>query len=105
MSVEWRTYGGADAILVVDQESEMASEVSRPDEAALKSYLAVTGNLERWRRSLDWRPINGDDSDPEAFGELVLSRAESGQIIFVDPELFWEGVYRWFRAHGEDYNT
>jgi hypothetical protein len=105
MDVQWRSYGGSDAIVLVDPGSETVSEISRPDEAALRDYLAVTGSLDRWRRSMQWRPLNGEDRDPETFGDLVVSRAESGEITFLDPELFWEGVYRWFRSHGSDYNS
>src|SRR5487761_188624 len=105
MRVEWRIDQGADTIVLVDPSAETVSEVLTPDEGAMKAYLAVTGNLERWRSSMAWRPIEGEDRDPDAWGELVLSRADSGQVIHVNPDLFWEGVYRWFRSRGVDYNS
>lgn len=105
MTVEWRFHDGADAIVLVDAGAEAVSEVPTPDAGVLKDYLAVSGNLERWRSSMAWRPVNGDSCDPNAWGELVLSRADSGEVIYLDPELFWERVYRCFRSRGVDYNT
>jgi hypothetical protein len=105
MSVEWRFHDGADAIVLVDASAKAVSEVTTPDEGALKAYLEVTGNLERWQSSMAWSPIDGDSSDPDGWGELVLSRHDSGRVIYVDPALFWEGVYRRFRSRGVDYNT
>jgi len=105
MSVEWRFHDGADAIVLVNAPSSSAVEVTTPDDGALKAYLAVTGNLESWRSSMRWRPVNGDRSDPNAWGELVLSRSDGGEVTYVDPELFWDGVYRRFRSRGVDYNT
>jgi hypothetical protein len=105
MSVEWRVRGGADAIIVINPPAEVSEQVSALDADALKAYLAVTGNLQHWRQTLNFRPIDGGPRDPDGWGRLVVSRADSGQIDFLDPELFWDGVYRWFRSRGVDYNT
>ena len=105
MSVEWRFHQDADTILLVDGGSQVESIVAAPDGAALKAYLAVTGNLARWQQLMDWRPTDGNSREPNTWGELVLSRAEGGEIIFLDPELFWERVYSLFRSRGVDYNT
>ena len=103
MNIEWRHYAGNDAIVLVDPSTESVREISQADGAVLKDYLAVTGNMDSWRRSLAWQSVKADDSSPDQFGELVLSRTETGDISFVDPELFWEGVQRWFRSKGVDY--
>jgi hypothetical protein len=105
MRVEWRHRGGNDAILLVNAEAEVEATVPAPDAGALKDYLAVTGDLERWQETLTWRPIDAEQRDPASWGALVISRDDSGQVMFVDPELFWDGVYRWFRSRGVDYNT
>ncbi len=31
--------------------------------------------------------------------------ADTGEVIEADPELFWQGIYLWFRSHGVDYDT
>ena len=103
-NVEWRVRDGSDAITVVDPNGAVA-EVAIPDEVVLKDYLAVTADLNHWRKWTVWRSVNADKSDPEAWGELVMGRSENGDILTVDPELFWERVYRWFRSRGIDYNT
>jgi len=105
MSVEWRSRSGADAIVLVSPNGEALAEVAEAEADALKAYLAVTGNLERWQAAMAWRPIDGNQRDPRVWGDLVVSRSDAGEISFLDPELFWEGVYRWFRSRGVDYNT
>ena len=103
MSVEWRLRDGADALLRVDASERAVSEVSPPDEATLKSYLAVTGTVDVWRSWMAWRPVDGGGRDPDEWGELVLSRADNGEVISIDPELFWERVHRLFRSRGVDF--
>jgi hypothetical protein len=104
MSVEWRHKDGADAIVHVDPRVEGVTEVATPDADDLKAYLAVAAGLDQWRGALDWRPVNGGLHNPSEWGELVLSRTDAGEVIYVDPELFWDGVYRWFRSRGVDYS-
>ena len=105
LRVEWRVRGEADAIVVVDADAQTVAEVITPDAGLLKDYLAVSGDMQRWRGWTGWRSVEGDDLEPEAWGELVIGRAESGEVVTVDPELFWQGVTRWFRSRGVDYNT
>ena len=102
LSVEWRVRDGADALLLVDSGATAVSEAP-PDEGMLKSYLAVTGTADAWRAWGSWRPVGDRGRDPEEWGELVLSRADTGEIIAIDPELFWERVHRWFRSRGVDF--
>ena len=105
LTVEWRLRDGADALVLVDPSAESVSEVATPGESELKAYLAATGNLQQWRSAISWHSAGEEDRDPNAWGELVLSRADSGDVIYVHPELFWSGVYRWFRSRGLDYNS
>ena len=100
LSVEWRVREGADAIVVVDEAALRVTEVVTPDAAVLKDYLEVTGDLEAWRKWTAWRSVDGDGVDPETWGELVLGRADDGEVVDVNPDLYWEGIRRWFRAHG-----
>ncbi len=105
MSVEWRHKRGDDAIIHIDPSVESVTEEATADADGLKAYLAVTGDLGGWHRSIDWRPVNGGLRNPSEWGDLVLSRTDAGEVIFVDPELFWDGVYRWFRSRGVDYTS
>src|SRR5437763_16127720 len=98
MSVEWRLRDGSDALLMLNPNESAVSAVSSPDERTLKSFLAATGTADAWQSWPAWRPLEAVDQDPDRWGELVLSRAESGEVISIDPELFWEQVHRRFRS-------
>ena len=100
LTVEWRTSGGTDSILMVDDAGMSVSEAAAPNAELIRDYLDVTGDLERWRRWSEWRAVDGDEGDPDAWGALVLGRADDGQVIFADPELYWDGVRQWFYARG-----
>lgn len=104
MSVEWRLRDGADAFLLLDSRSHAVSAVCAPDEGILKSFLRVTGTLDAWQGWSEWCPLEAVDQNPERWGELVLSRADNGDVISIDPELYWQGIYRWFRSRGRDYS-
>ena len=43
-----------------------------------------------------------DDPDPSAWGDLVLTREAGGDIVFIDPQLYWESLFTLFRARGTD---
>ena len=103
-NVEWRVQDGADVIAMMDSDGSI-SQVAIPDETLLKDFLAVTSDLTQWRKWTAWHSVAGDKRDPEAWGALVMERSEDGDVVNVDPELFWERVYRWFRSRGVDYNT
>jgi hypothetical protein len=45
--------------------------------------------------------IDLDSAEPD-WGQLVLVRADDGQVISIDPERYWDGIATWFRAHGDD---
>ena len=100
-SVEWRVSYGTDAIVVVDGGALRVSEVATLDEDVLKDYLTVTGDLNSWRKWRGWQTVEGDD-DPEAWGDLVLGRSDDGEVFYVNPDLYWEGIRRWFRSRGTD---
>jgi hypothetical protein len=104
LNVEWRVQDGADAIAVIDPNGIVA-EVAIPDEVLLKDFLAVASDLNRWRTWTVWHSVGADKRDPQAWGELVMGRSESGDVVSMNPELFWERVQRWFRSRGVDYNT
>ena len=56
---------------------------------------------ERGERSGGAREL--DQRDPRQWGELVLSRAEQGgDVLAIDPEIYWDKIFEWFRSHGKD---
>lgn len=99
MRIEWRTRDeGDDSLIAIEGETNTVVRVWPVDPDLLIDFLNDMEGLdpgegseltERQRDAVDW-------------GELVISRAEDGDVIEVDPELYWEGVAIWFRSRGAD---
>ena len=101
-AAQWRTKGESnDAVLVLDERGKVQAAIPAT-QSVLSRLLTEMGDLATWRGESS----PGDDPpNPETWGQLVISRAISGEVIEVEPELFWHGIYSWFRAHGVDYDT
>lgn len=96
-TVEWRVTGdGVDAVVLV--EDSRVAEVAEPDFPLLDSYLAVTGDLSAWRGWNAWRDAGASNGDPDSWGDLIIQRASDGQVLHVNPDLYWEAIRRWYRA-------
>lgn len=103
LSVEWRTRGAKnDAILVLDGEGAIREAIVC-DDAILSRFLTEQlEDLDSWRGQT---LVEGEKRERDAWGELVIARAGTGEVLEADPELFWQGIYLWFRSHGVDYDT
>ncbi len=101
--IEWRTKGkGADALLFVGEFGEDDNTVLRTwdaDVALLTDFLNDMAGLDTKVAGLE---VDADQRDPEQWGRLVLSRAPSGEVLDVNPEPYWDGIYYWFRSRGAD---
>lgn len=98
-SAEWRTRDRVDTLLIVD-------EACRVREARLASAELLSQFLTgRGVSDLQGEAVDGDKQDPAVWGDLVIARAESGEVLTMDPGLFWEGIYLWFRSRGVDYDS
>jgi hypothetical protein len=101
-TAEWRTQGDLkDAVFVLDDEGRVR-EAFQASQPVLSRFLARMGDLQSWHGETS---VDGNKQDPEAWGELVIARGSSGEVIEVEPELFWHGIYMWFRSHGVDYDS
>jgi hypothetical protein len=101
-TAEWRTKGdSADAVLVLD-DSGKVYEALTASQPVLSRFLTDMADLAKYSGESS---VGGEDRNPETWGELVIRRAISGEVIEVEPELFWHGIYTWFRSHGVDYDT
>jgi hypothetical protein len=101
-SAEWRTKGElADAVLVLDDNGVVHNAFSATP-SILSRMLTEMSDLWAWRGQ---GPIEGEKRDPESWGTLVIARGSGGEVLEVEPELFWKGIYQWFRSHGVDYDT
>jgi hypothetical protein len=107
LKVEWRTNGEFDAVLVVDEgdEGDQGAAVRQALIATpelLTRLLTDLGDLASWTGGRD---VDALQRQPEAWGQLIIARASSGEVLWVDPERFWGGISTWFRSRGVDYDT
>lgn len=101
ITTEWRSYGEFDVVLIV--EDGVVREALTANADVLHDFLAVLiPDVASWEGD---NSVDGQLSDPEAWGVLIMSRATSGDVIDMNPERFWGGIGTWFRSHGVDYNT
>jgi hypothetical protein len=101
LKAEWRTKGGVEAILIVDAENNVVRHVLTVDPTVLSNLLTEMGDLKNWR---GMKSVDKGDRDPAAWA-LILSRANTGEVITLDPERYWDGIYNWFRSRGLDYDS
>ena len=102
--IEWRTKGGGDdALLLVGEFGEVGNTALKTwpaDLARLTDFLNDMAELDAAFAGLE---TDVNQRDPQQWGKLVLARApESGEILEIDPELYWDGIYKWFRSQGTD---
>ncbi len=102
LTAEWRAKGGVEAILIVDDEDNTVREALAANPAVLSNFLTDMGDLNTWQGE---NSVDGGRRDPAAWGDLVIARAGTGEVITMDPERYWDGIYAWFRSRGVDYDT
>ena len=99
---EWRAKDETEAVLIVDDEDNKVRQALAASPAVLSNFLTDMGDLSAWRGE---HPVDGGNRDPAAWGNLIIARAETGEVITMDPERYWDGIYGWFRSRGVDYDT
>ncbi len=100
LRVEWRTRGEMnDTLLVLDDDQKFVSRVVEPTPTVLRDFLNDMTELEEWQEE----PLVAQvQPNPESWGKLVMARATSGEVLAMDPESYWDGIYLWFRSRGND---
>jgi hypothetical protein len=102
--IEWRTRGRGDDALIFVREFGEAGD------AVLKTWHADSGRLtdflnemEELDTAVGMLETEIDQRDPRTWGRLVLSRAQpGGDVLDIDPEVYWDQIYYWFRSRGTD---
>src|ERR1700730_16469019 len=95
-TAQWRTKAHlVDAVFVLD-DAGLVRDFIPATPLVLSHFLTDMAVLAPSSQS------SGEEGtrDPEAWGELVLSRGSGGEVLEVEPELFWHGIYSWFRSRG-----
>lgn len=100
LSAEWRADGKIETVLVIDGTDNTVQKAISANPSILSQFLTDMGDLRTWENGQE---IGGDKLSPESWGRLVISRSETGEVIDMDPEKFWDGIYVWFRSRGVDY--
>lgn len=102
--IEWRTRGqGDDALLFVREFGEAGDTVLKSWDADRGRIADFLNDMERLDTVVGNLETDVDHRDPLQFGELVLSRAQpGGDVLDIDPEIYWDQIYYWFRSRGLD---
>jgi hypothetical protein len=97
LRIEWRSKAeGDDALLAVEEDSNKILDFWEADPERLTDFLNDMNDLE----GANGRDVN--PPDPWDWGALVIARAADGEVLYIDPQLYWEGVAYWFRSRGAD---
>src|SRR5437763_817528 len=101
--IEWRTMGSQqDAVITVDEENSTVSSAQEATPAVLRLFLNDIVDVEKLQSG---KALTENEKDPDSWGELIIARkAQTGEILDMDPELFCDGIYVWFRSRGVDPN-
>ncbi len=102
--VEWRTRGrGDDALIFIREFGEAGDTVLKAwdaDRNRLTDFLNEMTDLDTDNVGLE---TDVNHRDPIGWGKLVLSRSQpDGSVLDIDPEMYWDGIYYWFRSRGTD---
>lgn len=98
--MEWRTKGESnDAILFLEDDRGVVDRALEADPTVLQVFLNDLVGLDT---SGNEQPVDDTNRDPAAWGHLIMARANTLEVIEMDPEAFWDGILFWFRSRGVD---
>jgi hypothetical protein len=101
MRFEWRSKkAGDDALLAVNDEGSSVVHVWTADGPLITDFLNDMDRLEAQHNQPNGLDIA--QRVPQYWGPLVMARSEKGDILHVDPELYWDRLTFWFRSRGLD---
>jgi hypothetical protein len=97
--LEWRSKAeGDDTILAVADDTYTVLEAWKADPALLTDFLNDMAGI----TAVNANRQAVEEPAPQDWGELVIARSQSGEVLSIDPQLYWEGVSYWFRSRGAD---
>lgn len=96
--IEWRNKTNEEDTLVFVEQDDVVVEARPADTTLIVEFLNEM-NVSSTSAGAD---ADVSESPPDTWGDLVISRSESGDVLFIDPELYWDCVATLFRAHGTD---
>jgi len=106
LRIEWRSRAeGDDTIVAIEEGSNavVTSWVANVD--LLTDFLNDMVGLDPKSTSGDVKTANGVDHSqrsPQEWGDLVMARSDDGDVLRIDPALYWDRIAYWFRSRGRD---
>lgn len=101
--IEWRSNGGGeDSLLFVSEYGESENTALKTWEADADRLTDFLNEMTTLDTSFTGLETDVNHRDPEQYGKMVLARSREGDILEIDPELYWDGIYKWFRVNGTD---
>ena len=102
--IEWRTKGkGDDFLLLVGDYGEAPNTVMKTWSVDANLLTDFLNDMSAWTAAGTQLETHVDERDPKQWGRLILSRAQhGGDVLDIDPEPYWDGIYYWFRSRGLD---
>ncbi len=102
MRIEWRTKAqGDDALLAISEGGDSVVRAWTATAPLITEFLNDMAGLDP---NSGPNGLDAGQRDPQNWGRLVLARSNDGEILQIDPELYWDGISYWFRSHGDDPN-
>jgi len=107
LRIEWRTRAeGDDTIIAVEESSNEVVKTWPAETDVLTDFLNDMVDLHSSATmKSEGKSTNGVDPThrpPQDWGELVMARSEEGDVLRVEPGLYWERIAYWFRSRGLD---
>lgn len=97
--IEWRTPpSGRGALIAVDDGANEVVRAWSAEPRLLADFLNDMVELQNGSAT----DVDVTDTDPAGWGELVIARSADGDILFIDPEMYWNGISDLFRTRGDD---
>ena len=105
--IEWRRRSeGDETILVIEEGTNAVVKTWQADTDLLQDFLNDMATFDASATADgDRKTTNGVDSthrSPQAWGDLVMARADDGEVLRIEPGPYWEGIAFWFRSRGRD---
>lgn len=97
--IEWRSFReDSNSLVIVDSSSGQVHSAWDVGQVGLADFLNDMSEISSHLIS----SANAEEKQAEEWGDLVAARSEEGDVLFVEPEMFWDRIAAVFRSHGKD---
>ncbi|MEA2639504.1 MAG: hypothetical protein QOF51_898 [Chloroflexota bacterium] len=101
--IEWRSRAeGDDTILAIENGSNKVMKIWVADIDLLTDFLNDMAGLDAMAHPTSGNGVDHTQHAPQEWGDLVMARSETGDVLSVDPALYLGGISHWYRSQGRD---